>query len=116
MPSKGAGLRPPKKGKATGGKGGNKKVKHARSRPAEKERDGGSGKRGKSASSDVLLDESESEDEKTTARNAKRFDRDGSASYEYELPKNFEDEEIDEDEAFNSDDEAKYAGLLVSAR
>ena len=28
--------------------------------------------------------------------------------YDYQLPENFEDEEIDEDEAFNSEDEAKY--------
>ncbi len=29
-------------------------------------------------------------------------------NYEYELPSDFEDEEIDEDEAFNSEDERKY--------
>lgn len=33
-------------------------------------------------------------------------------SYEYELPANFEDEEIDEDEAFNSEDERMYGHLF----
>ena len=33
-------------------------------------------------------------------------------NYEYELPKNFEDEEIEEDEAFNSEDERRYGHLF----
>lgn len=33
-------------------------------------------------------------------------------NYEYELPEDFEDEEIDEDEAFNSEDEQLYGHLF----
>lgn len=33
-------------------------------------------------------------------------------TYEYELPEDFEDEEIDEDEAFNSEDEKLYGHLF----
>jgi U3 small nucleolar RNA-associated protein 14 len=33
-------------------------------------------------------------------------------SYEYELPDDFEDEEIDEDEAFNSEDERLYGHIF----
>lgn len=33
-------------------------------------------------------------------------------NYEYELPEDFEDEEIDEDEAFNSEDERMYGYLF----
>lgn len=33
-------------------------------------------------------------------------------SYEYQLPEDFEDEEIDEDEAFNSEDERLYGHLF----
>jgi len=33
-------------------------------------------------------------------------------SYEYELPEDFEDEEIEEDEAFNSEDERMYGHLF----
>eukprot|EP00730_Choanoeca_flexa_P009100 TRINITY_DN12584_c1_g1_i1.p1 TRINITY_DN12584_c1_g1~~TRINITY_DN12584_c1_g1_i1.p1 ORF type:complete len:968 (+),score=307.01 TRINITY_DN12584_c1_g1_i1:1665-4568(+) len=50
------------------------------------------------------------------------FDQDGDEShiptdfdlesYEYKLPDNFEDEEIDSDDAFNSEDEAKYGHLF----
>lgn len=35
-------------------------------------------------------------------------------NYEYELPEDFEDEEIDEDEAFNSEDERMYGHLFGS--
>lgn len=34
-------------------------------------------------------------------------------TYEYELPSDFSDEEIDEDEAFNSEDERKYGVMLA---
>lgn len=40
------------------------------------------------------------------AEDSHRHDIDG--VYEYEAPENFQDEEIDEDEAFNTDDEDKY--------
>lgn len=33
-------------------------------------------------------------------------------TYEYELPDNFEDEEIDEDAAFNSEDERLYGHIF----
>ena len=36
-------------------------------------------------------------------------------NYEYELPEDFEDEEIDEDEAFNSEDERLYGHLFASS-
>ena len=34
------------------------------------------------------------------------------ANYQYELPENFEDEEIDEDEAFNEKDEEVYGHIF----
>ena len=34
------------------------------------------------------------------------------ANYEYELPEDFKDEEIDEDEAFNEDDEETYGHIF----
>lgn len=37
-------------------------------------------------------------------------------SYEYELPADFEDEEIDEDEAFNSEDERMYGHLFAKRK
>ena len=37
-------------------------------------------------------------------------------NYEYELPSDFEDEEIDEDEAFGPDDDVKLGHLLGSKR
>ena len=37
-------------------------------------------------------------------------------NYEYELPSDFEDEEIDEDEAFNSEDERKYGHLFAKRK
>lgn len=40
-----------------------------------------------------------------------RFDADAQQSYEYELPENFDDEEIDEDSAFNAEDWAQYGNL-----
>jgi U3 small nucleolar RNA-associated protein 14 len=36
-------------------------------------------------------------------------------NYEYELPEDFEDEEIDEDDAFNSEDERLYGHLFESS-
>ena len=41
---------------------------------------------------------------------AKHTSLQGVESYEYQLPEDGEDEEIDEDEAFNSEDEKLYAG------
>lgn len=38
------------------------------------------------------------------------------SSYEYELPDDFEDEEIDEDEAFNSEDERIYGHIFENRR
>lgn len=42
------------------------------------------------------------------------YDMQNVESFEYELPDNFEDEEIDEDEAFNSEDEKLYGHLFDS--
>eukprot|EP00884_Botryococcus_braunii_P004425 jgi/Botrbrau1/13984/Bobra.117_2s0014.1 len=43
-----------------------------------------------------------------------RYDR--VDSYEYELPSDFEDEEIDEDEAFNSEDERIYGHIFENSK
>ncbi|KDD74069.1 hypothetical protein H632_c1601p1, partial [Helicosporidium sp. ATCC 50920] len=43
-------------------------------------------------------------------KHAYRYDR--VENYEYELPSDFEDEEIDEDEAFNEEDEARYGHIF----
>ena len=37
-------------------------------------------------------------------------------SYEYQLPEGFEDEEIDSDEAFNSEDEAMYSHIFENKK
>jgi hypothetical protein len=44
--------------------------------------------------------------------NRKRYE--GTDKYEYEMPEDFEDEEINSDEAFNAEDRKKYAHLLAS--
>eukprot|EP00887_Chlorella_sp_A99_P001155 scaffold14.g1155.t1 len=56
---------------------------------------------------DVYEAEDESAEEE---RHAERFDR--VDNYEYEMPLDFEDEEIDEDAAFNDEDEKLYGHLF----
>lgn len=59
---------------------------------------------------DVYSDDDEEDDEQEARMNAK-MDIDG--VYEYEQPETFEnDSEIDEDEAFNSDDEQSYGNFF----
>ncbi|PNH08472.1 U3 small nucleolar RNA-associated protein 14 [Tetrabaena socialis] len=70
-------------------------------RPAKRRREGGP----KRPDNDVYEAEDSDPDE---VKHAKRFD--DVENYEYELPSDFEDEEIDEDNAFTEEDKKKYGG------
>jgi hypothetical protein len=71
----------------------------------------GSGKR--NAPTDFFEVEEE-EAEETKNKIANRYDK--VDNYEYEMPSDFEDEEVDEDEAFTAGDDAKFAEFFAKVR
>ena len=56
----------------------------------------------------------EEEAEETKNRIANRYDK--VENYEYEMPSDYEDEEVDEDEAFTAEDDAKFADFFAKVR
>eukprot|EP00959_Pyramimonas_sp_CCMP1952_P178014 3720654-Pyramimonas_sp.AAC.1 len=54
------------------------------------------------------------EAEETKNRIANRYDK--VENYEYEMPSDYEDEEVDEDEAFTADDDARFADFFAKVR
>jgi U3 small nucleolar RNA-associated protein 14 len=93
------------RGGSRGGRGGRGKHTHSR-RGKIVEEDG-------VAEHDVYEAEQLEPEEKRN-KIVKRYDQ--VENYEYEMPSDFEDEEVSEDEAFDSDDERKFAHFFQVRR